>query len=104
MSSIHIVHRPRYVYTKEPLTPEEAERIRNQHIEEARESVETCKAELLEAERELLAMQEKPAPTHRTIQTTLNYGDEGYDEAPVSMNVDDYVGDWKWVNTEAPKP
>lgn len=81
----------RYIYHEEPVPPADAKAEKAARVEHALARVREATDEYLETVR-------APLCTHRTIQTTLNPGDPGYDEAPVRMDPVKWQGDYRWLN------
>jgi hypothetical protein len=91
----------RYRYDQIPITPEEAEKRRNELITRLHWMIEDRMMEIVLMESQIKDMTEAPLPTERTVQVTLMPGDLGYEELPISMsyNALDYQGDTTWVNS-----
>jgi hypothetical protein len=93
----------RYSYHDEPLTPEEAEVIRAQQLESIQSEISGLSRDIAELNERFWDLKGSPLPETRRVQTTLNPGDPGYDEAPPVFDPAEYQGDVAWVNTSNEK-
>ena len=91
----------RYTYREEPLTEREAIAEQLREICSLRERARELRKEADELEGRADELLLAPAPTTRTIQISLEPGDDGYEEAPVNMTPALYQGDFKWIGESA---
>lgn len=89
----------RYAYHDELITPEEAAETRAHQLESIQSEISGLSRDIAELNERFWDLKGSPLPTTRRVQTTLNPGDHGYDEAPTVFDPTEYQGDLEWVNT-----
>lgn len=92
------MNQTRYIYKAIPLSPEEAQELRNREIQSIKWQIEGLEEELRHAKN-------RPLDVEKAIQIELNPGDDGYEDAPFEMNPIMYQGTTIWLNqTSASTP
>ena len=83
----------RYIYKTVPLSRDEAEATRDMEIACLEARIEALRQDLEDVKAEDL-------PTTRQIQFELKPGDEGYEDAPHTIDFASYQGNFTWKNIE----
>ena len=88
----------RYRYETVELGPVEQAELRLTRLQEANRVLERRISQAREAMDDLRELIASPWETTRKIQISLQPGDPGYDEAPVTLHFENYQGDFTWIN------
>ena len=95
----HVIHmNTRYIYKTVPISEEDAKKQRDKEVRRLLADIQSLR-------QEVDSLLESPLPTERTIQIELNPGDEGYEDAPPTLNPTLDQGTTIWINqTSASTP
>jgi hypothetical protein len=91
----------KFVFKEVRIPKAAAQKMRAREIYFQKQTVAHLKNELREAKKDLLKLEKAPLQTHRTEQTTLYPGDNGYEKAPDNPHWGNYRGEFKWRNPQS---
>lgn len=87
----------RYRYEVVPISKEEAEKERQRTIDNYNNQIDALYFKMGE-------FIQKPLPTEKTIQISVEPGEDGYDELPDIFLSGAYQGDFEWINHQTSPP